>query len=305
MTDWLILAGYLVIAVTAMSIDGIGRAHAEDARLEAFVAEDRRSAVVEPDAVERLGPVELGCLISSGPSSAKQGVVGRLVADGALRRLPPDGPGPQRWVARGRLPEDADDFERELWTAAAQSRAHSVGRRGHYLWDLPDPVGLARAAEARLISEDYARQPGELLPGGGGDGDGDGGQRHRGRWSTAAAAVAVPVVTLLLLDHAWVRAVLALLIGAFTLDAASNPSDSILPRRLPARTAKGELVLHMARERFADLNPATRPASEAYDARTVRMAVALFGSAVLERIDDRILADWDQPTVHLDGPGAD
>ncbi|QIY68061.1 hypothetical protein HEP84_00765 [Streptomyces sp. RLB1-33] len=47
----------------------------------------------------------------------------------------------------------------------------------------------------------------------------------------------------------------------------------------------------MARERYADLNPATRPASEAYDPRTVSMAVALFGSAVLERIDDRIHAD--------------
>ncbi|WP_089098784.1 hypothetical protein [Streptomyces hyaluromycini] len=295
MTDWLILVGCLVIALTAMAVDGIGRANAEDARLEAFVAEDRRSAFVEPDTVERLGPVELGCLSGSGSRSAKQGAVARLVADGVLHRLPPDGPGPQRWVARGRLPEDADEFERELWTAAAPGRAHSVGRRGHYLWALPDPVGLARAAEARLISEGYARQPGELLP--------SGGQRHRGRWSTAAAALAVPAVTVLLLDHAWIRAVLALLIGAFTLGAASNSSDSILPRRLPARTANGELLLHLARERFADLNPATRPASKAYDPRTVRMAVALFGATVLERIDDGILADWHKPTADPDGPG--
>ncbi|MFD4508840.1 hypothetical protein [Streptomyces sp. NPDC058457] len=295
MTDWLILFGCLVIALTAMSVDGIGRANAEDARLEAFVAEERRSAVVEPDAVERLGPVELGWLNSSGLRGVKEGAVARLVADGVLRRLPPDGPGPQRWVARGTLPEDADEFERELWTAAAQSRAHSVGRRGHYLWALPDPVGLARAAEARLISEGYARQPGELLPGGG--------QRHRGRWSMAAAAVAVPVVTVLVVDHAWVRAVLALLVGAFTLGAALNSTDSILPRRLPARTARGALVLHLARERFADLNPATRPASEAYDPRTVRMAVALFGSPVLGRIDDGLRSDWDQPTTHVDGPG--
>ncbi|WP_217561035.1 hypothetical protein [Streptomyces sp. GbtcB6] len=45
------------------------------------------------------------------------------------------------------------------------------------------------------------------------------------------------------------------------------------------------------------------PASKAYDPRTVRVAVALFGAAVLERIDDGILADGDKPTADLDGPG--
>jgi hypothetical protein len=35
------------------------------------------------------------------------------------------------------------------------------------------------------------------------------------------------------------------------------------------------------------------------------MAVALFGSAVRERIDDRVHDDWDKPTVGLDGSGGD
>jgi hypothetical protein len=56
MSEWLIFAGYLVIALTAWSLDGNARGTAEDARLKAFVDQDRRSAVVEPDAVERLGP---------------------------------------------------------------------------------------------------------------------------------------------------------------------------------------------------------------------------------------------------------
>ncbi|MFF7889158.1 hypothetical protein ACH40F_50420 [Streptomyces sp. NPDC020794] len=51
MTDWLILAGYLVIALTAVSLDGIARANAEDSRLEAFVAEDRHSAFPWNDSV--------------------------------------------------------------------------------------------------------------------------------------------------------------------------------------------------------------------------------------------------------------
>ncbi len=52
-----LLAGYLVIALTAWSLDEPNaRGTAEDARLKAFVDQDRRSAVVEPDAVERLGP---------------------------------------------------------------------------------------------------------------------------------------------------------------------------------------------------------------------------------------------------------
>ncbi|MFE2972977.1 hypothetical protein ACFXKC_57690 [Streptomyces sp. NPDC059340] len=302
MTDWLILAGYLVIALTALSLDGIARANAEDARLEAFVAEDRHSAFVEPAAVERLGPLEMGWLSLEGATWAKKGAVARLVADGVLHRTSPHGPSPQRWVARGPLPEGADEFERELWAAAAPQPVSSSALRpadweGHYLWALPDAYRLMDEAEARLISEGYGRHRGELVPGGG--------QRHRGWWSTAAAAVAVPVVTVLVLDQAWVRAVLAFLIGALTLAAASAPGDQILPRRLPARTAKGELALDLARERYADLNPATRPASEAYDPRTVPMAVALFGSAVLERIDDRIQADWDKPTVDLDGPGGD
>ncbi|MER5663189.1 hypothetical protein [Streptomyces mirabilis] len=66
MTDWLIFAGYLVIALTAWSLDGIARGPAEDARLKAFVDQDRHSAVVEPDvepdAVERLGSLALGSL---------------------------------------------------------------------------------------------------------------------------------------------------------------------------------------------------------------------------------------------------
>ncbi|MET7779343.1 MULTISPECIES: hypothetical protein [Streptomyces] len=45
----------------------------------------------------------------------------------------------------------------------------------------------------------------------------------------------------------------------------------------------------MARERFADPDPATRPATEAYDPRQVRRAVALLGSTVLDRIDDKVL----------------
>jgi hypothetical protein len=62
MSEWLIFAGYLVIALTAWSLDGNARGTAEDARLKAFVDQDRRSAVVEPDAVERLGPLALGSL---------------------------------------------------------------------------------------------------------------------------------------------------------------------------------------------------------------------------------------------------
>ncbi|MEN1887581.1 hypothetical protein [Streptomyces mirabilis] len=50
MSEWLIFAGYLVIALTAWSLDGNARGTAEDARLKAFVDQDRRSAVVEPDA---------------------------------------------------------------------------------------------------------------------------------------------------------------------------------------------------------------------------------------------------------------
>ncbi|MFF4727222.1 hypothetical protein ACFY3M_18085 [Streptomyces mirabilis] len=61
MTDWLICAGYLVIALTAWSLDGIAHGPAEDARLKAFVDQDRHSAVVEPDAVDDSVPWPWAC----------------------------------------------------------------------------------------------------------------------------------------------------------------------------------------------------------------------------------------------------
>jgi hypothetical protein len=208
MTDWLVLAGYLVIGLMAMSLDGIARANAEDARLEAFVAEDRHSAFVEPAAVERLGPLVLGWLSLGGATWAKRGAVARLVADGVLHRTSPDGPSPQRWVTRGPLPEGANEFARELWAAAAPQPVSSSALRpadweGHHVWALPDAYRLMDEVEARLISEGLGRHRGELVPGGG--------QRHRGWWSTAATAVVVTVVTVLVLDQAWIRAVLAFL----------------------------------------------------------------------------------------------
>ncbi|MGW1504578.1 hypothetical protein ACWCQW_39920 [Streptomyces mirabilis] len=230
----------------------------------------------------------------------KQGAVARLVADGLLYRASPDEPGQQCWVARGSLPEDADEFERELWAAAipldvpdpAFSSAHG---EGDYLRNLhaPNAYRLLDEAEARLIGEGCARRPFEPVPGG---------QRLRGRWSTAATAAAVPVVAVLVLDHAWIRAVPALVIGMAALGQAV-PGGPVMPRWLPTTTGKGEKVLRMARERFADLDPATRPATEAYDPRRVRMAVALFGSAVLERIDDKILNEWAPEPVFAEGPG--
>jgi len=299
-TDWLILVGYLVIALTAWSLDGIVRGRAADARLKAFVAQDRRSAVVDPDAVERLGPLALGSLSGRGHSGVKQGVVARLVADGLLHRTSPDGPGHGRWVARGTLPEDADEFERELWAAAVPQHVRdpafpSAHGEGEYLWHLhaPNAWHLLDEAEARLIGEGYARRPFERVPGE---------PRLRGRWSTAATTAVVPVVTVLVLDHAWIRAGLALIIGVATLGQAV-PGGPVMPRWPPTTTGKGEKVLGMARERFADLDPATRPATEAYDPRQVRMAVALFGSTVLERIDDRILNDWAPEPIHVEGPG--
>ncbi|KPI04918.1 hypothetical protein OK006_6874 [Actinobacteria bacterium OK006] len=300
MTEWLIFAGCLVIASTAWSLDGTARGTAEDARLKAFVDQDRHSAVVEPDAVERLGPLALGSLSGRDRWGVKQGAVARLVAEGLLHRTSPDEPGQQRWVARGTLPEDADEFERELWAAATPLRVpdpafSSAHDEGEYLWNLraPNAHHLLDEAEARLIGEGYARGPFEPVPGG---------RRLRGRWSTAATAAAVPVVAVLVLDHAWIRAVLALIIGMATLGQAV-PGGPVMPRWLPTTTGKGEKVLRMARERFADLDPATRPDTQAYDPRQVRMAVALFGSTVLERIDDKILTDWAPEPVFVEGPG--
>jgi len=63
-------------------------------------------------------------------------------------------------------------------------------------------------------------------------------------------------------------------------------------------------VLRVARERYAELDPATHPVSEPYDPGQVRTAVALYGSAVLDRIDDRIMGDWSRPVPEfVDGPG--
>ncbi|MEV0741749.1 hypothetical protein AB0I51_38760 [Streptomyces sp. NPDC050549] len=77
-----------------------------------------------------------------------------------------------------------------------------------------------------------------------------------------------------------------------------------MPRHLPAVTGEGEAVLRLARERHAEPDPATRPASEPYEPGEVRMAVALHGSAVLYRVDERIMTDWFRPAPEfVDGPG--
>jgi hypothetical protein len=199
------------------------------------------------------------------------------------------------------LPEDADEFERELWASAlpphVRDPAYSPAQSdGEYLWDLlaPDAWHLLREAEARLISEGCTRGRFEPVPGQ---------PRLWGRWSAIAAAVAVPAVTVLVLDQAWIRAVPAFVIGVAALKTAFRDGPA-MPQWLPTTTGKGEAVLRMARARYAELDPATRPATEPYDPGQVRMAVALFGTAVLDRVDDRIMNDWSRPaTVFPDGPG--
>lgn len=296
MVDWFILVGYLAVAMTAWCLDGIAHSTAAQARLERFVAMDRRNAVVEPAAAERFGPLALGLLADTSRPRAKQGAVAGLVASGALHRAPSDGlPGPGRWVAHHPLPEHANDLEGEIWRAAApRSSAYAYGPTGHYLWDLPSGGRCLSAVERQLVREGYLRRSSLPVPDE---------QRGRGWWSTAAAAAAVPVVVLLIFDHAWIRAVPALLVGAVTVAVASNPGGLHRKRTLPILTAQGEMVLQHARERFADLNPATRPALTAYDPRTVAMAVALFGSQAVRHVDERILDDWYAPVTYVDGPG--
>jgi hypothetical protein len=207
MTDWLILAGYRVIALMAMSLDGIARQcrrrPAGGVRGRGSAQRVRRTSCRGTTRSTGAGLAELG-----GCHVGEEGAVARLVADGMLHRTSPDGPSPQRWVARGPLPEGANEFERELWAAAAPQPVSSSALRpadweGHHVWALPDAYRLMDEVEARLISEGLGRHRGELVPGGG--------QRHRGWWSTAATAVVVTVVTVLVLDQAWIRAVLAFL----------------------------------------------------------------------------------------------
>ncbi|MBK3589559.1 hypothetical protein JHN49_40275, partial [Streptomyces sp. MBT57] len=51
MTDWLIFVGFLMIASAAWRLDVRAARAAVEARLEAFKADERRDAGVEPDAV--------------------------------------------------------------------------------------------------------------------------------------------------------------------------------------------------------------------------------------------------------------
>ncbi|MGW3284469.1 hypothetical protein ACWDR3_07495 [Streptomyces sp. NPDC001002] len=300
MTDWLILAGCLVVAWLAWGLDNRARDAVEEARRKAFLAQERNDVRVEPDAVERLGPAGLVWLNGQDPSRMREGAVAGLVAAGLLRRTSPDGPGRQRWIARGRLPETADPFERELWTAAlpphVRDPAHSrLHLEGEYLSDLviPNSWHLLEEAKARLISEGYLRDRSERVPGG---------PPARGRWSTIAAAATVPAVAVLLLDQAWIRAALALVIGALTVLQAL-PGGRFTPGPMPPTTAKGDEVLRMAFERYAELDPATRPATEPYDPGQVRMAVALYGPAVLDHVDARMKGDWGREAVVSWGPG--
>ncbi|SED68186.1 hypothetical protein SAMN05216489_04109 [Streptomyces sp. 3213] len=111
--------------------------------------------------------------------------------------------------------------------------AHSPRQStGEYLWELEVPNGRQHmeTAESRLIREGFTR----------------------GRWSAIAAAA---VVTVMLLDRAWVRAVLVFVSGSVALRQAF-PDGPAVPRQLPVVTGKGEAALRVARERYAeDLGP--------------------------------------------------
>ncbi len=107
---------------------------------------------------------------------------------------------------------------------------------------------------------------------------------------------------MLLLDQAWIRAALALVIGALTVLRAL-PGGRFTPGPMPPTTAKGDEVLRMAFERYAELDPATRPATEPYDPGQVRMAVALYGLAVLDHVDARMKGDRGREAVVSWGPG--
>lgn len=285
MTDWLIFVGFLMIASAAWRLDVRAARAAVEARLEAFKADERRDAGVEPDAVRQLDPMTLSRL--DGKSSPKLRAVARLVAEGALHRSSADAVSPERWRAGGPLPKGLDEYERELLEA-------SGGEHGCYLYDLPDGPHLQAGVVTWMLDEGYVREPGQPLPDA---------RRRRGWWSTAAAAAAVGVAVVLALDHAWVRAGLVLVFGLVSLGVASD-SGAVHAPTLPVVTGKGELALRLAREHYAELDPRARNASKAYDPATVPMAVALFGWPVVKHIDKRILDDLRKLDYYTDTPGA-
>lgn len=285
MTDWLIFAGFLVVTSVAWLWDVRSARAAAEARLRAFTTDDRRAAVVEPDAVRRLDANALS-LLDLG-STPKLRAVARLVAEGALRRSSADAVSPERWCADGPPPEGLDQYERELLEA-------SRGERGSYLYDLPDGPHRQADIVTAMLDEGYVREPGQPLPEV---------RRRRGWWSTAAAAAAVAVAVVLVLDHAWVRAGLVVVAGLVSLGVASD-SGAARPPTLPRVTGKGELALRLVREQHAELDPRGRSASQAYDPATVPMAVALFGWRVVDHIDKRIMGDLRKLDYYTDTPGA-
>lgn len=286
MTDWLLFVGFLVIASAAWPLDARAARAAAEARLEAFKADDRRDAVVEPDTVRQLDPMTLSRL--DGRSDPKLRAVARLVAEGALHRSSADAVSPERWRAGGLpLPKGLDEYERQLLEACR-------GEHGCYLYDLPEGPHLPADVVTWMLDEGYVREPGQPLPDV---------RRRWGWWSTAAAASAAGVAAVLALDHAWVRAGVVLVVGLVSPGAASHSGPVHAPT-LPVVTGKGELVLQLARKHYAKLDPRARSASKVYDPATVPMAVALFGWPVVEHIDKRILDDLRKLDYYTDTPDA-
>ncbi|MEV6520464.1 hypothetical protein AB0M43_00810 [Longispora sp. NPDC051575] len=294
MWTWLAAVAYVLLT----GVITFAKTYLDEARGEKRWAEHlaRERAEAEADvaagSVDELDVLSLAYLAADGwnpRDRITEVILARLVTSGMIRRLDEkryadDEP---RWVLEGARPEDHTDLRdhdppRPIFGAPNPSL---VNGRAFHLSDLrPTGARLDNKVE-RLAAAGYLRPERLEFP---------------GEWSrlhplsALAAGAAVPVGAWLALDHAWWRLAVVVVFGLIA-GFVARPHMT-LGRWLPEITCRGERVVALARQRYADLGP-SRPREEPRTVREAELAVALFGTSVLHQINPWIVLDrsWRPP----------
>ncbi|MET9846146.1 hypothetical protein ACFZC6_40465 [Streptomyces ossamyceticus] len=260
--------GYALLVLGALSLDQRIYTRAVAEALARHRATRPEPADAVPDEDLRLGVAAVAVLAEGDGSihRAFSTVITDMVARGVLEATTEDDGTPTLRLANRQHACRPGESEEE---AALRSLASSYQNPA-----TADPHGLLHPTADRLMTEGYLRGRGVYIDF----------ERPCLFWSRTVAALTLPLAALEMyafldwryaLVAGWTS--MAMIVVAWGLALPDSERPQAL--RLPVLTERGEQVVRQARARHAHLDPAKRPASQAYAPDEAAAACAVFGNA--------------------------
>ncbi|WP_146194030.1 hypothetical protein [Streptomyces sp. MA5143a] len=263
-------AGYALLVLGALSLDQRIHTRAVAEALARHRVGRPEPADAVPDEDLRLG-VAAVAVLAQGDGSIHRAfftVITDMVARGVLKPdTEYDGTPTLALANSDPCRPGASEAEARLWSSAFHQNPASE-----------DPHSLMHPTADHLMNEGYLRGRGVYIDF----------ERPCLFWSRTVAALTLPLAALetyAFLDWRYALVAgwtsMAMIVVAWGLALPGRERPQAL--RLPVLTERGEQVVRQARARHAHLDPAKRPASQAYAPDEAAAACAVFGRAAYSR----------------------